>query len=357
MIYAIQPVSELIGSFPATRYYGSKRRLLYWLYDCIKSLEFDTVLDAFGGSGSVSQLFRAMRKGVTYHDAFRFNVDVAISGLTDATRLRRHDVEHFLKTVVPCHGTVAEHFEGIFFLYDENRWIDGYICAVGASALPAPDKALLRHLLYQSCLKKRPFNLFHRANLGIRTNRDVKRTFGNSTTWERSFDEHVLQSFDELAAYRPERIRSAIILESGDVSTVPCGYDLVYLDPPYVSNSERVNRDNYWLRYHFLEGLARYDDWEKEIIKDSKIRKFVEPPYFSDWSSRRTFKERLFDLIDKHRHSIVVLSYVKGAYPDDASIQAFFESKFAKVSIHSTEHHHALGSATKRELLFIGVPS
>lgn len=357
LIYSIKPVPEIIGTFPATRYYGSKRKLLRWVYDCVKSLEFETVLDGFGGSGSVSQLFRAMRKEVTYSDAFQFNVDIARSTLTNEKLIGREQVEQFLATVSPVEGAVARNFRNIFFLDGENRWIDGFVETLRSSDVSMFERATLKNLLYQSCLKKRPFNLFHRANLSIRTNKNVRRSFGNFTTWEKSFEEHMLQTYDELSSYRPERLRSAAVLSPDDVCAIAPGYDLVYLDPPYVSTSERANRDNYWLRYHFLEGLARYDDWERGIMKDSKVRKFIEPPHFSAWSSRKTFKEKLFDLIETHRRSIVVLSYVKGAYPDDATIQAFFESKFAKVAIHSTEHHHALGSAKKRELLFIGVPS
>ncbi len=47
-------IQEELKNFPTTRYQGSKRKILPWIYDCIKDLEFDTVLDAFGGSGMVS---------------------------------------------------------------------------------------------------------------------------------------------------------------------------------------------------------------------------------------------------------------------------------------------------------------
>lgn len=56
-IRLIQPVREIIRTFPATRYYGSKRKLLDWIYSGVSGLSFETVLDAFGGTGSVSLLF------------------------------------------------------------------------------------------------------------------------------------------------------------------------------------------------------------------------------------------------------------------------------------------------------------
>ena len=33
--------------FPTTRYQGSKRKILPWIYKNLKDLEFDTALDAF----------------------------------------------------------------------------------------------------------------------------------------------------------------------------------------------------------------------------------------------------------------------------------------------------------------------
>lgn len=64
---------EELKTIPTTRYQGSKREMLPWIYDCIKNVEFNTVLDAFGGSGMVSCLFKRMGKGVTYNDLYRYN--------------------------------------------------------------------------------------------------------------------------------------------------------------------------------------------------------------------------------------------------------------------------------------------
>lgn len=66
-------IDELLASVPTTRYQGSKRKMLPWLYECLKGYEFHSVLDAFGGSGMVSYLFKMMGKKVTYNDIFRFN--------------------------------------------------------------------------------------------------------------------------------------------------------------------------------------------------------------------------------------------------------------------------------------------
>ncbi|MBX4894596.1 DNA adenine methylase [Rhizobium bangladeshense] len=355
-LYAIEPVASSISTFPTTRYYGSKRKLLPWVFDSVRLLEFDTVLDAFGGTGSVSQLFRAMRKRVFYHDAFHFNTHVARTLLTEDATINVERLNAILDAVRPIKGTIAQNFENIFFLPSEDEWIDGFATLIGEMTISDADQSLLLYLLYQSCLKKRPFNLFHRPNLAIRTASGVNRSFGNATTWERSFREHMLQGLAELLTYRRDRLPPATVLPAGDVSLLEPGYDLVYLDPPYVAADERRNRDNYWRRYHFLEGLSKYPEWSNLIEPGSNIGMMPEPTHFTDWSRKKHFKEKLFDLIDRNKNSTVVLSYVKAAYPDDASIREFFESRFANVTVHSTEHSHALSGSKRRELLYIGVP-
>jgi len=58
---------------PSTRYQGSKRKILPWIGEHFAQLKFETVLDAFGGTGSVSYLLKAMGKQVTYNDYMRWN--------------------------------------------------------------------------------------------------------------------------------------------------------------------------------------------------------------------------------------------------------------------------------------------
>ena len=61
------------GVFPPTRYQGSKHKIIDWIEYCTKNLEFETVLDAFGGTGSVSYLFKKQGKQISYNDYLHFN--------------------------------------------------------------------------------------------------------------------------------------------------------------------------------------------------------------------------------------------------------------------------------------------
>lgn len=352
----VQTVPEAISRFPSTRYYGSKRKLLSWMYSHLYAIPFDSVLDAFGGTASVSLLFKSMHKNVTYHDGLRFNQDVGRTVLSDRPALSQEGVEAILSGVIPSNGIISQHFSGVFFKNEENEWLDGFAAALKTDARTPEECALLRYLIYQACLKKRPFNLFHRANLHLRTNTGISRSFGNSVTWERSFIHHSLQAYNELSKTPVAGGGSIEILPPGNAECVAPGYDLVYIDPPYINLEDRYNRDDYWRRYAFLEGIARYDEWADLIDLESDIRLIAAPRWVEDWGRTRSFKERLFSFIDAHRQSIVVLSYVSGAVPSEAEIKLHFESRFSKVLIHSAEHNHALSKTPKRELLFIGYP-
>lgn len=248
------------------------------MYTHLSVIPFDNALDAFGGTASVSLLFKAMGKSVTYHDGLKFNEDVGRTVLANKPTLDRTDVEAFLNAIKPHSGVVSRHFRGVFFKHNENAWLDGFVKLIAQRGASKSESALLNYLIYQACLKKRPFNLFHRANLHLRTNTKVKRSFGNAITWSRSFTHHALQAYDELHKLQVDRAGVVSILPSGDAARIPAGYDLVYIDPPYVSCEERYNRDNYWRRYNFLEGLSRYDEWGSLIDLDSDIRMFAAPP-------------------------------------------------------------------------------
>jgi adenine-specific DNA methylase len=116
--------------------------------------------------------------------------------------------------------------------------------------------------LFQACLAKRPFNLFHRANFYIRTN-SVKRSFGNKTTWERPFSELFRKFVNEYNNAVFLNGKDNRVIGGYDALLAPNSVDLVYLDPPYFSGDD--SETNYLVFYHFLEGLANYKKWPQMI--------------------------------------------------------------------------------------------
>jgi adenine-specific DNA-methyltransferase len=346
---SIRRAEEMIHCFPTTRYYGSKKRLLPWLFESLKDIPFQTVLDGFGGTSSVSLLFKAMGKEVTFNDALISNVISAKALLANELHLAEADVRLFLQSIEPVKGLIAETFSGKFYLDEENEWLDGAVQAIRSE--PEKNRNVFMYCLFQASLQKRPFNLFHRANLNLRTNK-VEQSFGNQTTWDTPFTELAVRAFLELERVVWRSPLNQVIFPPTDISEVAIGYDLVYLDPPYISLKN--GGDDYLRRYHFLEGLCLYDEWKQLIDCSYQNLQFKKQRHISEWQNKRHFKGRLFGLIEKHRDSIVVLSYVDNAYPTKCELEAFFNDTFGSVRVVEHELSHALSKGAKNELLFIG---
>jgi adenine-specific DNA-methyltransferase len=325
---------------------------LEWIFSCVRGLPFETVLDGFGGTGSVSLLFKAMGRQVTFHDGLLCNT-IAANVLLGArvTEQDKNALDLFVDSIKPTRGFVSSTFSGMYYRHNENRWLDG-----AATAIHQIDdigrRDLFLYCLFQACLKKRPFNLFHRANLNLRLNSDVTRSFGNWVTWERSFANLMKEAFVDLSSLLHSNSGSATVLRHGDIARLKGQYDLVYLDPPYV-NKEKVT-DDYIQRYHFLEGLSAYAAWEKSLNASSPLKSVQTYPYIRDWQDRRQFTDLLFGLIEKHKRSIVVLSYVAGALPSEYEITSQMKSIFSSVRVHRKRLGHALAKTKRTELLFIG---
>lgn len=347
-------ITLAISRFPSTRYYGSKRRLLPWIYEALKDLRFETALDAFGGTGSVSLLLLAMGKHVSFHDGLQFNAlsaEALLSKTSCSSDMEVH-FNRFIDKIRVRNGFISSTFKGMYYTDEENAWLDG-----AATALHKVElgwwRSTLFHCLFQACLMKRPFNLFHRANLNLRL-RKVERSFHNHVTWETSFPVLMKRIFLQIDKNLMFHTGQANILSCGNVDDLEAGYDLVYLDPPYISLERSV--DDYLRRYHFLEGLADYSNWNSLIDPTSPIKAVKPRPHIREWQDKRFFRERLFDLASRHRKSIVVLSYIADSYPTEAELHKNFKQLFGKVRVYTKPHNHVLAKSKKQELLIVGEP-
>src|SRR2546425_7551046 len=64
---------ETAATFPPTRFMGSKQGILPHIWDGVKHLSFNTVLDAFSGSGCVSYMFKSQGKSVISNDFLKYS--------------------------------------------------------------------------------------------------------------------------------------------------------------------------------------------------------------------------------------------------------------------------------------------
>lgn len=340
-----------LSPFPTTRYYGSKRRQMGWLQEEFGRLEGCTALDAFGGTGAVSHLLSQLGWDVTYNDVFQFNTISARALFSSAlVQLSAVDLASFLQAVRPCPGFIHATFANLYFTDEENAWLDGFMTAL-AHVEPAC-KDLLLHCLFQACLKKRPYNLFHRANLKLRQSR-VEVQFGNRTTWEKSFSEHILSTFDEVRQMQ-RGLRGRVSVTAGRAAEdIAPGYDFVYIDPPYFKRAKTT--ESYLSRYHFLEGLARYEEWPYLLDGGDRLRR-IQASKVNEWTDKAALTRNIATLIQTHRKAKFALSYVSGEHPSEEELFALFCNSFSRVRLSRRAYGRALSKQKFFELLLIGEP-
>lgn len=355
-----------LNEFPTTRYQGSKRKILPWIYSAVKDLQFETALDAFGGSSSVSYLFKKMNKSVTYNDKLKFNHLIGKAIIeNNSTKLTKEDLSNLLISheEISYPNFIQKYFIDIYYLPKENAWLDKVTSnIVNMNHYPADilqyKKSLAYYSLFQASIIKRPFNLFHRKNLNIRT-ADVYRDFGNKVTWDRPFEEYLMKFAEEANSLVFDSGKACYSLNQSALDLDPYGYDLVYLDPPYLRQDHDHESSNYLRCYHFLEGLSNYQTWEELIDFGSKNLRFKDDVITNDFSTAMV-NETYEKLITKYRNSIIVLSYKMGGIPSIEFLKELVKKIKGNVHTYDKSYIYALnrqnGNAKKnKEVLIIGI--
>ncbi|MBN2047821.1 MAG: DNA adenine methylase [Anaerolineaceae bacterium] len=339
--------------FPSTRYQGSKKKLLEWILSAIKDLEFDTCLDAFGGTGSVAFELKRLGKSVTYNDILKFNYLFGKALIENNTvTLSNEEINWILQSHshFDYPDFVYKTFPNTYFTDDENIWIDKTITNIRNSEFDEYKSAIAFFALSQSCIVKRPYNLFHRKNLYMRLS-DVKRSFGNKTSWDKPFEEwfrYFCSEANEAIFDNGRNNKSS----SKDAVKIDNKYDLVYIDTPYISQ-KGVGVD-YRDFYHFLEGLTMYDEWDNHIDYKSKHRRLIRKP--NPWNDKKLIHSSYEKLVSNFKDSILVVSYRSDGIPsEDDLIQIMKRYKDDVTVLHFGQYKYALSHNSKsKELLIIG---
>jgi len=308
----------LSATFPSTRYQGCKSKLTDWIWDEIKDLEFQTCLDAFGGTGSVAYRLKQAGKQVTYNDILRFNYYFGVALIENKNvRLPPERINWILQPHAEFDypTVIQDNFKDIYFTEQENAWLDRTITNIRALDDPY-EFALAFFALAQAAIVKRPYNLFHRKNLYLRL-ADVERSFGNKSSWDRPFPEW----FQEIIAEANQAVfdnGQANQVLNRDALDIPNVYDLVYIDTPYIS--KRGTGVDYRDFYHFLEGLTMYDEWESHIDRKFKHRRLKRKPCI--WTDKKRISKAFDRLFHHYRDSILVVSYRSDGIPTLEEIES-----------------------------------
>jgi adenine-specific DNA-methyltransferase len=340
--------------YPTTRYQGSKRKLLPLLSAIFRDINFHTCLDLFSGSGSVSYLLRTLGKDVVANDYLKYNTNTAEVFLKYYSSENFKIVTELLPQLLNDNNSdsaslVRDNFADIFFTDSENIQIDRF-CHNVASIAPNL-KRLAIYSVGQALLKKRPYNLFHRANLAMRFS-DVKRSFGNKVTWDGTIESHARKSLQELNKLGLHRFTegTALNLNTRDLHLFPEQVEMLYLDPPYIPAKGKAI--DYCDFYCFLDGLLDYELFRHPSNK-ANHRPIKQES--SAWNIPSTARAELQQIIEKWQSSTIVLSYRSDGALTPTEIEVLFLNAGRSVeTIGLGEYKYALAhSQTSNEIAIV----
>ena len=339
------------GKFPSTRYQGSKQKFIDWLWLSVRDFKFENVLDAFGGTGCFAYKAKQEGKSVTYNDILPFNHIIGQALIENqGEKLSLEDVSDILdlETARIAPTFIADTFHDVYYTDEENLWLDKVSYNIRNIANPIK-RAMAYFALFQACIIKRPYNLFHRKNLYVRQ-KEVKRTFGNKKTWDTPFETHFRKFVNEinLASFNSHTLCKSIC---EDASGIKGEFDLVYLDPPYIGLSGK-NVD-YAAFYHFLNGICDYDEWPSKIDYSSPhLRIKCEQ---SPWCDKTRIKSEFEKTISHYAGAdILAISYRSDGIPTIDEISEMLRKHFSKLSIYESRNiRYVLSTSTSQEVLLL----
>jgi DNA adenine methylase len=318
----------LLKNFPGTRFMGSKYKILPFLWDSVKDLNFDSVLDAFSGSGCVSYMFKQYGKRVYSNDFMHFSYHLANALIENSSsKILPSELEFLLRNNPGHNHFISETFKGLYFTDEENEFLDNV--RENIELLNSDyKKSLALAALSRACLKKRPRGIFTytgdryddgRADLKV----SLKHHFIDNIN---SFNLAVFDNGKENKAF------------NSDVFDLEADIDLVYLDPPYYTNS---SDNDYTRRYHFVEGLVRR--WDGlDILQNTKTKKFRR--YETPFLHRETIDDAFVKMIGKFRKSIIVISYSSNSLPEKTFIVNLLKQQKSKVCVQEIDHMYSFGN-------------
>lgn len=342
----IEEFVDQFERFPGTRYMGSKNKIIFDLWHYLQEIEFDSFLDVFAGSNVVSYFMKTKGKKVITNDfmAISYFTSKAIIE-NNSTRITQEDLMFLLENP-SSENFISETYKDLYFTDEENQFLDQVRANI--ELLDNENKkALSISALTRACMKKRPRGIFtfigHRYDDG---RKDIRK----------SLKDHFIDNIEAFnnAVFDNETNCEAHNELSQQLEKTA---DLVYLDPPYYSPK---SDNDYVRRYHFVEGLAK--QWDGLEIQEHTITKKFKS-YKSPFSKRDSAFEAFHSLIEKHRNSVIAISYSSNSIPTKEELTDILREYKDNVVVHEIDHTYSFGnqkhktgnkSNRVKEYLFIG---
>lgn len=343
----LKSLSKQVDKYPATRFMGSKRKLLPQIWSVASQFQTEKVVDLFSGSGVVGYMFKAQGKAVISNDYMAMSATFAKAMIeNNHVRLSEDEAKDLLMPKGEIDHFVSTTFKGLYYSDEDNALID--ILRTNIKLLRDPYKhAIAMTALIRACTKKRPRGIF--TYTGQRYNdgrKDLKK----------SFEQQFLEAVEAVnhAVFDNGKLNKA---KYGDAMELKIsGADLIYIDPPYYSP---LSDNEYVRRYHFVEGLAR--DWQGvEIQQNTQTKKFKSYP--TPFSTRKGAADAFDHLFRKFAENILIVSYSSNSLPTQDEMVAMMAKYKTHVEVIPVDYKYSFGNQgtakthrnSVQEYLFVG---
>lgn len=320
-------INNSVPSTEGVKYTGSKLKIIPYIVNAISDLECRSVLDAFSGTTRVSQALAQMGYRTTSNDISVWSEVFATCYLVadKEDSFYQKYIDH-LNSLEGIRGWFTEHYGGENdegkrpFQIHNTMKLDAIRDEIDRLNLEWPDKCVLLTSL-------------------INALDSVDNTLGHYAAYLSQWSP---RSYNTMVLRLPKRINAkerCEVVRKDVFEAVKTYHDLVYLDPPYGSNNEKMppSRVRYSAYYHIwktvvlndkpeLFGKANrrvdskdtvnpsvFEEFRKDANGDFIAMKAIEKLIASTnakyillsySSGGRATREELFDIINKHGHLI-----------------------------------------------------
>lgn len=292
------------------KYAGSKLKIIPYILETIKDLKIKTVLDGFSGSTRVSQALAQAGYDVTSNDVAHWSEVCAKCFL-----LHKKDREYYQKIIDELNA--LKGYKGWFTTYyggSENMDIK----------MPFQIKNTKKLDVIRDKIEELKLNDIDKAviltSLILALDK-VDSTLGHFVSYLSKWSK---RSYNDLFLKVPNLIKTEgnhRVLRENIFKTIKNNsFDLVYFDPPYGSNNEKMppSRVRYASYYHIWTSVAKHDKPELfgRVNRREDTRDLVAGSIFEEFRKNEdgTFiaMEAIRTLIKNTNAKYVLLSYSSG---------------------------------------------
>jgi DNA adenine methylase len=308
---------------------GSKMKLLPVIAQVVHQIKPKTALDAFSGSGCVGYTLKDLGIQVDTNDFLKFAYHIANASIANSSeRLTDEEIAFLVNTKNPQNTFIQSTFKDLYFSDDDNKFLDDLWPNI-QKLESEYKKSLAYAAVSRACIKRRPRGIF--AYTGFRYD-DGRKDLSLS------LEEHFIKAVGEWNNTVFDNGTSCNTFNQDVFSLQDKDYDLVYIDPPYVSTQ---SDNDYTRRYHFIEGYVTY--WQGvEIQDETKTKKIKSRP--TPFGSKTTIYKAFADLFEKFPKSTLLISYSSNSIPAKEEMVELLKQHRKSVELIEVDYRYSFGN-------------